>query len=65
MKPVNLFQNLNGRDINVHEFGVCLKKGFREDLLTLPVSNRQGIFLPIFRTKNIADEQKICYNKNK
>ena len=26
MKPVNLFQNLNGRDINVHGFGVCLKK---------------------------------------
>lgn len=24
-------------------------------VLTLPVLNRQGIFLPIFRTKNIAE----------
>ena len=26
MKPVNLFQNLNGRDINVH--GTCCQKNF-------------------------------------
>ena len=29
-------------------------------VLTLPVSNRQGIFLPIFRTKNLEKRQKIC-----
>lgn len=29
-------------------------------VLTLPVSNRQGIFLPIFRTKNLEKGQKIC-----
>ena len=28
--------------------------------LKLPVSNRQGIFLPIFRTKNLEKGQKIC-----
>ena len=29
-------------------------------VLTLPVSDRQGIFLPIFRTKNLEKGQKIC-----
>lgn len=32
----------------------------RRIVLTLPVSNRQGIFLPIFRTKNLEKGQKIC-----
>ena len=27
-------------------------------VLTLPVSNRQGIFLPIFRTKILQDNKK-------
>lgn len=31
----------------------CVDKSM--SVLTLPVSNRQGIFLPIFRTKNIAE----------
>lgn len=30
----------------------------RRIVLTLPVSNRQGIFLPIFRTKNLEKGQK-------